>query len=110
MTIQYVSLPLYSDSDYQYSVSLEGNAYVLRIYYNTRCKQWFFDLLRDDNTPIILSQALVALFPITLDYSLYPLTGFLFLEPKGQSIEKYREDPENLDKFFRLFWIWNDGQ
>lgn len=110
MTIQYVSLPLYSDSDYQYSVSLEGNSYILRIYYTTRCKQWFFDLLRDDNTPVILGEALVPLYAIALDYALYPLTGFLFLEPIGTSLDKYRSDPENLNKWFRLFYIYDSEE
>lgn len=40
-TLTYVSLPLYSDQDYEYEVNLENNYYTIRIYYNSRAEGWF---------------------------------------------------------------------
>lgn len=107
MTIQYISLPLYSDADYQYEAAIEGNSYIVRIYYNGRCKQWMFDLYRDDNTSVVVGVALVPMYPTLLDYVTPNLTGFIYLEPVGGSVGKYRTDPENLQKYFRLFYLYN---
>ncbi|MNQ49023.1 hypothetical protein D3C85_629140 [compost metagenome] len=107
MAVEYVVLPLSSDSDYEYQVSLEGNAYTFRIYYNNRCVQWFFDLTRDNGTAVVLGEALVALYPIMADYAIPELNGFLFLEPIGESLEKYRTDPFNLYKWFKLYYIFD---
>lgn len=107
MAVQYVSMPLYEDSDYEYQISLEGNAYTFRIYYNSRCTQWFFDLTRDNGESVVLGEALVPLYPILADYAIPDLSGFLFLEPIGESLEKYRTAPFELYKWYRLFYVYD---
>ncbi|MNC75146.1 hypothetical protein D3C75_1266310 [compost metagenome] len=59
---------------------------------------------------MVLGEALVALYPIIADYNIPELSGFLFLEPIGESLEKYRTDPFNLYKWFKLFYIWDSEE
>lgn len=106
MTMVYTPLPLFNEWDYEYQVSLEGNAYSLRIYYNERIKGWCFDLSVEGGASIVNGLRLVPYYPILQDYVTPNLTGFMWLEPIGDSLEKFREEPENLYKWFRCYWIF----
>lgn len=110
MTLQYIPIPLYSDAFYTYRISLEGNSYTLNFYYNERAEGWFFDIYEEGGVPVVLGERLVANYPILLDYALSDLTGYLWLEPIGDSVERYRTDPFLLSKYTRLFWIYDDGE
>lgn len=110
MTLQYIPMPLYSDPFYSYDVSLESNSYTFKTYYNERARGWFFNLSVKGGDDLVLGERLVAEYPILADYALENLSGFLFLEPVGASVEKYRTDPFELSKWFRLFYIYDDGE
>ena len=110
MTLQYVPMPLYEDAIYTYRVALESNSYTFNVYYNERAEGWFFDLLQEGGNPVVLGCRLVANYPILLDYSLPNLTGYFWLEPIGNSIERIRTDPFLLSKYFRLFYIFNSEE
>ena len=104
--MNYLSLPLYPEQDYFYTVVLDDIACVFRLYYNQRVDGWFFDLREAGSTTyFVQGERLVALHPILLDYTSIPINGFLWLEPIGESIEKFRTDSFNLHKWFRLFFI-----
>ena len=104
--MNYVSLPLYQEQDYFYSVVLDEVACVFRLYYNQRVDGWFFDLREEGSTDyFVQGQRLVPLYPILLDYTHLPFSGFLWLEPIGDSAEKFRTDSFSLYKWFRLFFI-----
>lgn len=105
MATVYTPLPLFNDWDYQYQISLEGNSYSVRIYYNERIKGWCFDLSIEGGANIVVGERLVPYYPILEDYVTPNLTGFIWLEPIGDSLEKFREEPENLYKWFRCFYI-----
>ena len=107
MALMYIPMPLFSDSSYSYDISLEGNAYSFKAYYNERAEGWFFNLSEKDGNPLVLGERLVAEYPIMLEYALENLSGFLYLEPIGNSSEKYRTNPFELSKWFRLFYIYN---
>jgi len=109
MTLQYVPMPLYEDTIYTYRVALESNSYTFNVYYNERAEGWFFDLLQEGGNPVVLGCRLVANYPTLLDYSLPNLTGYFWLEPIGNSIERIRTDPFLLSKYFRLFYLFDDG-
>ena len=110
MTLKYVPMPLYEDAAYFYRVSLEGRSYIFSAYYNERAEGWFFGLKTEDGVDVVVGERLVANYPILIDYALPNLTGYLFLEPIGKSIERYRTDPALLAKYFKLFYIYNDDQ
>ena len=110
MTLQYVPMPLYEDPIYTYRISLESKSYTVNIYYNERMEGWLLDLYDDNGSAIVLGIRLVANYPMLTDYALPNLTGYLWLEPIGSSIERYRTDPFLLSKYFRLFYLYNDGE
>lgn len=107
MATEYVVMPLFDDEDYEYQIALEGNSYTFRAYYNSRTELWHFDLSTEDGTPVVLGEALVPNYPILWDYALFPLTGYIFLEPiSDNNIEKYKSNPRALSSYYRMFWIW----
>lgn len=104
--MNFVKLPLYQEQDYFYSVVLDEVACVFRLYYNQRVDGWFFDI-REEGTSnyFVQGERMVALYPMLLDYTSLPVRGFLWLEPIGESVEKFRTDSYNIAKWFRLFYI-----
>lgn len=111
MTLKYVSLPLFTDPVYSYSVALEGEAFIFKVYYNERTELWHWDLNFEDGTPLILGSALIPNYPIGVDYILTPLTGYLWLENKSTTnTEKYKEFPFELSQYYRLYYIYDDGE
>lgn len=110
MALQYVPMPLFSDASYTYDISLEGNSYSFDTYYNDRATGWFFNLSVKGGSALVQGERLVADYPILIDYSLPNLTGYLYLEAIGSSWEKYRTAPFELAKWFRLFYIYDDGE
>lgn len=111
MVQQYVVLPLYEDADYKYSVALEGEAFTFRAYYNERTLLWHYDVRFEDGTPLLLGSALVPSYPIGVDYILTPLTGYFSLVPiSTTNTEKYKEFPFELSQYYRLYYIYDDGE
>ena len=110
MALKYIPMPLYEDAAYFYRVSLEGRSYIFSAHYNERAEGWFFGLKTEDGVDVVVGERLIANYPILMDYTLPNLTGYLFLEPIGKSIERYRTDPALLAKYFRLFYIYNDQE
>lgn len=100
-----IPLPLYSDSDYTYTVSLERTAYNIRLYYNERMQNWIIDLRYANNDPIVLGQALVPEFPLFLDY-LTDLTGCFWLEPIGKNQNETVSNPFELEKYYNLYYVY----
>jgi hypothetical protein len=108
MAIQYVNLPLYDEEDYFYYVPLERTSYKLRIYYNSRIQGWILDLMEGNDEPIVMGMALVPNYPIAGDY-LTSLTGFFWLEAIGAEKNETIINPYELWKYYRLFYIYEDG-
>lgn len=103
--MMYVSLPLYSDADYQYEVSLEGNYYTLRLIYSERDEGWFFEMRDGENSMLVAGERLVPLYPVNLYYNIPELTGFLWLEPIGESVNETVDNPFALSQYYRLYYI-----
>lgn len=104
----YVPLPLYTDADYFYTVSLERVAYRLRLYYNDRMQQWMIDLRYANNDPIVLGEALVPEYPLFFDY-VTELTGFFWLSPIGKSQNQTISNPFELNKYFEFNYFYEDS-
>ena len=101
-----IALPLYEEEDYSYTVTLEGEAYDLRIYYNTRMSKWFLDLVRDDGTPMVVGVGMEIYYPILREYYLEGISGFMWLQPIGDDGNESPEHPELLSKYYELFYMW----
>lgn len=49
-----IEIPLRSDLDhYEFSVDLDGKAYLFEIIWNTRNETWFLTIKNDEDTPIV---------------------------------------------------------
>lgn len=104
----YVDLPLYADSFYSYSVSLENVSYTIEILYNERQKLWHMSLFTEDGDPIIQGIALVPQYPILQGYLIDGLTGFFWLTPiPSLTSEKYITEPESLNQYYTFKYITN---
>lgn len=105
-----VSLPLYSDYFYDYSISLEDDneVYIVEIMYNDYSKKWFMSLYTEDQTLLVASLPLLPKYPIAIDYVIPNLKGFFWLYPiPSIKSEKYKEDPESLSQYYTFEYITN---
>ena len=106
--VNYISLPLYSDPDYNYAVNLQGNSYILDFKYNERAGLYFISLYTAENVPLVLGDALVPTFPIMKDYALNTLTGFFWMEEKANILsEPYKAYPDKIDEYYNLFYCYS---
>ena len=110
MATQYVSLPLFDDYDYSYTIGLQGETYIVSIKYNERVALWFMDLAKEDTTPIFNGLAMTPNYPMALDYAIFPLKGYFWLENIPDiNDEPYKEFPDKLRQYYRFYYIF-EGQ
>lgn len=108
MVDKYVALPLFSDADYEYSIALQGDSYILRFIYNERMQLYTISLYDADRNPIVLGEALVPNYPMFFEYAIYPLTGYFFMEEKASIIsEPYKVYPDSVDQYYSLYYIYS---
>jgi len=109
MADKYIAMPLFGDSYYTYSIAFQGLSYILEFIYNERAKLYFINLLDADNNPIVMGEALVPNYPVFLDYAIFPLTGFIWMEEKADIIsEPYKTYPDAIDQYYNLFFIYSE--
>lgn len=109
MADHYVKLALYSESDYNYSVNLQGQSYILDFKYNERVGLYYLSLLDVESVPLASGQALVPTYPLMKDYSLFPLTGFFWMEEKADIIsEPYKIYPDKIAEYYNFYFIYSD--
>lgn len=109
MADKYVTMPLFPDPYYTYTIAFQGNSYVLEFIYNERSSLYFINLYDADSNPIVLGEALVPNYPILLDYALFPLTGFIWMEEKADIIsEPYKVYPDSIDQYYNCFYIFSE--
>ena len=109
MTTFYVDLLLDDYPIYEYSVSLEGNSYIIEIVYNERSQMYFMSLYDADRNPIVLGAGLVPGYPIMYDYALPNLTGFFLLIQKGTlQSEPYKTFPDKLNQYYSFVYTYTE--
>ena len=109
MADKYVSLPLFSDAYYEYTVALQGNSYTLRFIYNERMKLYTISLYSADLEPIVVGEALVPSYPMFFEYALYPLTGYFYMYEKANLVsEAYKVYPENINEYYELTYVYSE--
>jgi hypothetical protein len=107
MIFEAVPLPLYSDPSYLYSTDLQGTSFDLTFNYNVRMQSWYLDI-RQTGAENYLLQG-IKITPeheIAEGYLLEGLTGYFLLVPIGNSIEKYKTEPQNLSTWFNFFYVY----
>lgn len=111
MALQYVSLPLFPDPFYEYSISLQGVSLIFRFTYSDRSEAYFIDLLDQDNNPIVMGERLVPGYPLFKDYALFPLTGWIWMEEIAEIIsEPYKVYPDKIDEYYLMWYVYDDGE
>lgn len=106
MAWNFVDLPLYEEYDYNYTVSLEGEAYNLRIYFNQRMGLWFLDLSRDNGEVIVEGVGLHKYYPILNENKIPELSGFMWLQPTGDGLDESLLHPDLIAKYYKLYYLW----
>lgn len=109
MAKKYISLPLFSDAEYEYTVALQGDSYTLRFTYNERMKLYTVSILSADLVPIVMGEALVPSYPMFFEYAIYPLTGYFYMYEKANIIsEPYKVYPENINEYYELVYVYQE--
>lgn len=111
MTLQYVPVPLFADAYYEYSQSFQGQSFILRFIYSDRSQAYFFSLLDQDNVELVMGERLVPGYPLFKDYALFPLTGWFWMEEIAEIIsEPYKVYPDKIDEYYRMWYVYDDGE
>lgn len=107
MTVMYVNMPLFTESYYSYTISLETISYNVEIVFNERVGLWYLSLYLQDNTPVFEGVAIVPGYPIALDYALNKLTGYFYLECVASiNTEQYIQYPDKLSQYYKFYYIY----
>ena len=103
----YIEMPLFSDTYYTYAMAFEGNSYNLEFIYSERTQLYHISLYDAEQNPIVVGAGLVPGYPILLDYALFPLTGYIFMEEKATLLsEPYKLYPDSIDQYYNLYYIF----
>ena len=105
--ISVVPLVLFSEPSYVYSVDLQGVSFDLTFNYNVRMQSWYLDVRQTGAEDYLLQG--IKITPeheIGQGYLLDGLTGYFLLVPIGNSIEKYKTEPQNLSTWFNFFYVY----
>lgn len=111
MAIRQLRLPIFNDTYYSYSVSLEGNKYSLEFLFLERVKGWVVTLKNSNGETLVRNQKLTPETPLFIDYKLPDLSGAFYFKPVSQSV--YKSETNNLIKpkgFYELFYVFDDGE
>jgi hypothetical protein len=107
MKISYVSLPLYSDANYKYTVSLEGNSYTLQFIYNERAKLYFLYLYDSEGKPLVQCEAVVPEYPILSNYNIKNLSGFFWLSNVANTnVQPYKTYPDKINQYYTFAYYY----
>lgn len=100
----WTKLELYEDWDYRYTVVLEGQSYVLRLYYSERMGRWSIDISEENGVDICLGEALLPYKKHTIRAG-YGLSGYLWLEPIAYNLNETTLHPDLLHKYYNFYYI-----
>lgn len=111
MAGRYISLPLYNDTYYKYSVVLEDNTYILGFLYLERINQWIYYLKDSEGNSLVSGERLTPNTQLLLSYANPNLTGFLLFTPKSNvDPEVVKDNIRQISDFYDLFYIYDDGE
>ena len=103
----YLRLPLFQESDYFYTVPLEGIAYKIRLYYNVKLEAWTMDISFANGEKIVCGVKVIPEYPMLIDHEM-PFSGFFVLAPIGKNQNETKNNPYDLWKYYNLFYGYVD--
>ena len=108
MTPSLVLLPLFSDTYYKYSVTLESKQFTVVLKQNQRAKAYIMDLYDVNGLPVFQGQKLVPSTNITGGSSLSAkgLTGYFYLAPLQDNVV-YEDVLDNLDSYYAFVYFFD---
>ena len=110
MTLKEVALPLFSEPDYSYQVSLEGSSYKLRFTYNSLMELYTMAIYDVDGNPLVSGVGLVPNYTICADYVIEGLSGTFLMTPKSiTNNEPYKTYPDKVYQYYDLSYIYDDS-
>jgi hypothetical protein len=111
MALQQVGLPIFNDTFYSYSVSLEGNRYTLTFLFLERLGSWVLTLQDSEGFVLVRNERLTPDSLLFSDYKLPELSGGFYFEPKTQAAFQNEDNTITRPKeFYELFYLFNDGE
>lgn len=106
MALNYLNITLFEDPDYEFTVSLQRTAFRIRLYYIEREQRWAMDLMYGDRTPIVNGAAVVADYPMFLEYYIPNFPGFFWFEPVGKIGGQALGNPFELSDYYRMIYYY----
>ena len=101
----FVNMPLYDSYDYEYPVSLQGNSYIFRMYFNERLQEWYLDLIDDNGVRLISGRRMVFQGTVWVD-EVQELSGCFYLEPIGLDKNETAANYDKLYKYYKMFYLY----
>lgn len=101
-------LPLFRDSVYEYTSSIQGRAFKFRYSLNSRSRVYHLDLAASDGSSIVQGVPLLPYNTLlsTIPLQEYGLTGYFILLPYADSQEFHGVSPEDIGKYYALFYVY----
>lgn len=107
-TTIYTELPLFTDSIYEYTISLEEQQRILTFYFNERDMSWRMDIKQIDGTKIAMGTKLVPEYPMLLNIKNPNLLGYFYLSTENEKQEaRFLQDSGVVPQFYKLFHIYD---
>lgn len=111
MAAKYVEVPLYPDTFYTYSMSLEGTTYVLEFLYVEKLGLYLMSIFTSNREPLVRGVGVVPEYPIMGQYSVPGLSGFFLLINKAEEEnEPYKRYPDKISEYYDMVYVYDDGQ
>lgn len=106
--LEVLKLELYDLPDYSYVVPLDGTAYKLRFFFNTRAEAWVLEVYLADNTPVSLNNRLIENSEILKES--HTMQGYFKLVPLVREQNRAIESPYEIWKYYGLFYVTEKSQ
>lgn len=96
-------------TDYQYRITLDGDAYDIRVRWNTRSESWYLYIGTTGRTSVLKTRVVVGR-DLLAAYSLDGIPpGKLYVVDMEKGYGRPSEDDFGIDKRFRLLYV-NEGE
>lgn len=101
--IKVLRLDLFDYPDYSYIVPLDGIAYKLRFFFNTRAQAWNLEVYLADGTPVSLNNRLIEGSEILGES--HTIKGYFKLAPLVRERNRAIENPFEVWKYYGLYYV-----
>lgn len=108
---RYVDMPLYEDAFYTYSITLEGQSYIIEMLYVEKMELYTLSLYTANGTPLLNGVGIVPYFPIARNYAIEGLSGYFTLVSKAREVaEPYKVYPDKLSEYYNMYYVYESEE